>query len=202
MNRAVRLAAAVVLGFAVVTGVRGADTYKIDPMHTHIGFSVAHMVINEVEGKFKEFEGTIVVNPDAKNALVSINGTIQATSIDTGVEKRDNHLRSADFFDVAKFPTITFESKKAAHKGPRDIVGGTFTMHGVAKDIVIPVTVKGPIKDPMGNTRIGLKATITVNRKDYGLTWNKALEAGGLMVGEDVEIEINAEAVKEVPAAK
>lgn len=202
MNRAIRLTVAVVMGFAVVVGVQAADTYKIDPAHTSIGFSVAHMVINEVNGKFTECEGTVVVNPDAKNALVSIKGAIQTKSIDTGVAKRDTHLRSADFFDVEKFPTITFESSKIARRGNRQVVAGTFTMHGVSKDIVIPVTVKGPVKNPWGGTRIGLKATLTVNRKDYGLTWNKALETGGMVVGEDVEIEINAEAVKEEPVKK
>jgi polyisoprenoid-binding protein YceI len=177
-----------------------AEVYKIDPAHTSVGFSITHMVINTVHGRFGDVAGTVTVDPDASNALVEAQATIQAKSIDTGIEKRDNHLRSPDFFDVAKFPIITFVSKRVDKQGGQQMLVGDFTMHGVTQELSLPVTVKGPIKDPWGNLRLGISATGSLNRKDYGVTWNKALEAGGVMLGEEVQIQIDAEAVK--PAAK
>src|SRR5207245_6363701 len=130
-----------------------AETYTIDPAHSSVGFAVTHMVINTVHGKFNEFSGNIELEGSAVKVAT---GTIQAKSIDTGIEKRDNHLRSADFFDVAKFPTITFRSKRAEKQGAEAVLVGDFTMHGVTKEISLPVTVKGPIKDPWGNSRLGM----------------------------------------------
>jgi polyisoprenoid-binding protein YceI len=172
---------------------RAADTYNLDPAHSTIGFAVSHMVINTVKGRFNEISGTVVVDG---NQITDAKGTIQTKSIDTGVAARDKHLRSPDFFDVEKFPTITFQAKHVVAKGPDPVVVGDFTMHGVTKEISLPMTVKGPIKDPMGATRIGLQAKTKLNRKDYGLTYNRIIESGGLAVGEEIEIEINAEAVK------
>lgn len=192
-----RSVAAFLVSLFLASVALAADTYKIDNAHTMVGFTISHMVINDVQGRFKEFEGTVVVDPDKANAVQKAKATIQAKSIDTDISKRDDHLRSADFFDVEKFPTITFEAKKVEKDGNQQVLVGDFTMHGVTKEIRLPVTVKGPIKDPWGNMRIALKAGVTLNRKDYGLTWNKALEAGGLLVGEDVTIQINAEAVKQ-----
>ena len=177
----------------LIASAPAADVYKIDPAHSQVGFAVAHMVINTVHGKFNDYTGTVELN---NNALQSASGTIQAKSIDTGIERRDNHLRSADFFDAAKYPTITFQSKRAEKQGSETVLVGDFTMHGVTKEISLPMAVKGPIKDPMGNTRIGLQAKTKLNRKDYGLKYNQALETGGLVVGDEIEIEINAEAVK------
>ena len=176
---------------------RAADTYNIDPAHSTVGFAVTHMVINTVHGKFKEFTGSVSVEDGQVQNSVA---TIQAKSIDTGVERRDNHLRSADFFDVEKFPTIAFKSKRAEKRGSESVLIGDFTMHGVTKELALPVTLKGPIKDPWGNNRIGLQARAKLNRRDYGLTYSQALETGGLVVSDEIEIEINAEAVK--PAAK
>jgi polyisoprenoid-binding protein YceI len=170
-----------------------AETYTIDPAHSTVGFGVSHMVINTVHGKFNEFTGTVGLEG---NAIKEATGTIQAKSVDTGIERRDNHLKSADFFDVAKFPTITFQSKRTDKQGTETVLVGDFTMHGVTKEISLPVTVKGPIKDPWGNSRIGLQARAKLNRKEYGLKYNQALETGGLVVGDEVELEINAEAVK------
>jgi polyisoprenoid-binding protein YceI len=178
------------------------DTYKVDPAHSSIGFSVDHMVINTVHGRFRQFDGTITVDPDNGNAIKQATATIQAKSIDTDIERRDNHLRSPDFFDVTNYPTITFESTSVTADGGAQTLVGKFTMHGVTKEISLPAKVKGPIKDPMGNTRLGLEASTTLDRKDYGLTWNKALEAGGLMVGENVTIQINAEFVKQAADKK
>ena len=185
---------AVILSLA---GVVMADTYKIDPSHSTVGFSIAHLVISDVTGRFNEFEGELTVDPALKTLVTGGNGIIQAKSIDTGIAKRDEHLRGADFFDVETFPTLSFTSTSILVEEGKPVFVGKFTMHGVTKDIRVPVTVKGPIKDPWGTTRIAFAATTTLNRKDYGLTYNKVLEAGGLMVGEDVAIEIKVEAVRQ-----
>lgn len=173
--------------------VNAADTYNIDPAHSTVGFAVTHMLINTVHGKFNEFAGTVALEG---NQLKEASGTIQTKTIDTGIERRDNHLRSPDFFDAAKFPTITFQSKRAEKQGNNTVLVGDFTMHGVTKEVALPVTIKGPIKDPWGNSRIGLQARAKLNRRDYGLNYNQALEAGGLVVANEIELEINAEAVK------
>jgi polyisoprenoid-binding protein YceI len=171
----------------------GADSYNIDPAHSMIGFAISHLVINTVHGKFNEFSGSVTVE---NNQVKEAKGTIQTKSIDTGVQMRDKDLRSPSFFDVEKNPTITFQSKKAENQGGETVIIGDFTMHGVTKEVSLPLKLKGPIKDPWGNSRIGLEGKLKLNRKDYGLTYNKTLEAGGLVVGEEVEIEINAEAIK------
>jgi polyisoprenoid-binding protein YceI len=168
-------------------------------MHSSVGFGITHMVINTVHGHFNQFSGTVSV--DGKN-VTEAKGTIETKSVDTGQPKRDEHLRKPDFFDAEKFPTITFQSKRAEKKDGETVLVGDFTMHGVTKELNLPVKLSGPIKDPMGMTRIGLQGKVKVNRKDYGISYNRALEAGGVMLGEDVEIEINAEAVKKTDAAK
>ena len=170
-----------------------ADTYNIDPVHSYVGFSVSHLVISNVKGKFNEFSGQILLEG---SALKEAKGTIQTKSVDTGNSRRDDDLRSPSFFDVAKYPTITFESKRVDKKGDRTVLVGDYTMHGVTKELSLPIKLKGPVKDPWGNTRIGLQASAKLSRKDYGMTYNKALETGGLVVGDEVEIEINAEATK------
>jgi polyisoprenoid-binding protein YceI len=170
-----------------------ADTYNIDPVHSTVGFGVSHMVINTVHGKFDEFTGTVVLGD---GQLQEAKGTIQTKSVDTGVAGRDKDLRSANFFDVEKYPTITFVSKRVEKKGDDAVLVGDFTMHGVTKELSLPVAVKGPIKDGWGNMRIGLEAKVKLNRKGYGLMYNKVLETGGLMVGDEIAIEINAEAIK------
>jgi polyisoprenoid-binding protein YceI len=181
------------VGALVATNALALDTYKVDPAHSSVNFSIDHMVVNTVHGRFRQFEGTITVDPDNNNALTAASGTIQAKSIDTDIERRDDHLRSPDFFDAEKFPTITFESSEVKKDGNNMVLAGKFTMHGVTKDVSLPFTVKGPIKSPMGGMVMGLEINAKINRKDYGLTWNKAIEAGGLMVGDEVTIRINAE---------
>jgi polyisoprenoid-binding protein YceI len=173
--------------------VQAADTYKIDPAHSNVGFAVTHLVISTVTGKFKEFSGEVSV--EGKD-VTEAKGTIQAKSVDTGNERRDGHLRSADFFNVEKFPTITFQSKRVEKKGSETVLVGDFTMHGVTKELSLPVKVNGPVKDPWGNSRIGVQAKTTVSRKDFGITWNQTLDAGGVAVSDEVQIEINAEATK------
>ena len=178
------------------TTALGADTYRVDPAHTSIGFAIDHMVINTAHGRFRQFDGSITVDPENGNALKEAKATIQATSIDTDIAKRDDHLRSADFFDVEKFPTITFEGQPVKKEGSDPVLVGKLTMHGVTKEVSLPFKLKGPIQ-AMGSSRLALAVNAKLNRKDYGLTWNKVIEAGGLAVGEEVTIQIDAEFVKE-----
>jgi len=184
---------------AATTLALGADVYQIDPQHTDVGFSIRHMVINNVKGSFKDFAGTIEY--DGKDPLaLKAGGTIKVASIDTGIAQRDEHLRSPDFFDVAKFPEILFQGERVEKQGDGYALIGKFTMHGVTKEISMPFTISGPIVDPYGKTRIGIETSLTLNRQDYGVNWSKTLDNGGLVVGNDVKIEIGAEAVKQDPA--
>ena len=172
-----------------------AETYKVDPLHTSVSFSVRHLGINNVKGKFKEFEGALMLEGDT---LKEASGTIQVKSVDTGVEKRDNHLRTADFFDAAKYPTITFKTKRVEKDGSRQLVLiADFTMRGVTKELRLPAKMSKPTKDPWGGVRVGLEAKTKLNRKEYGINYNELLETGAMAVGEEVELEINTEAVKE-----
>ncbi len=191
------IARSILLSFALIFATAAAaDTYQVDPYHTRVGFSIRHMVINNVDGSFKEFTGKIEY--DGKDlATFNASGTIRAASIDTAIQGRDDHLRGPDFFDVAKFPEITFAGKKVEQKGGGYVLVGDFTMHGVTKEIELPLTVTGPIKDMEGKQRIGLETGLTINRKDYGINWSKVMDNGGLVVGDEVKIQINAEAVAE-----
>lgn len=171
-----------------------AAQYKVDKAHTAVGFKVRHIFTN-VPGQFDEFDGTVTFDPE-NLAAAAVEGTIKAASINTNNEKRDTHLRSADFFDVEKYPTITFKSTKVtdideAKKTAK--LHGDLTMHGVEKPIVLDVAYLGTAKDPWGNTRGGFIGKTTLNRKDFGIVWNETLESGGLLLGEEVEIEINVE---------
>lgn len=177
-----------------------AITYQVDPDHSNVGFEVRHL-FTKVQGRFDRFEGTIQFDPAKPEATV-VEGTIEAASINTNVEQRDKHLRSDDFFDVAKFPKITFVSTgtaeiDASKKGGK--LAGKLTIHGVEKPVTLEVTYLGAAKDPWGNQRAGFSASTTINRKDFGLAWNETLESGGLLVGEEVKIEIDAEGM--VPPA-
>jgi polyisoprenoid-binding protein YceI len=172
-----------------------ADTYVIDPNHSTVGFVVQHMVISKVRGRFGQYTAEIQYAPADKPALGSVQATIQAGSIDTDNDKRDGHLRSADFFDAEKFPTLTFESTKVELTSQGLQVAGKLTMHGVTHEVVLATKINGPIKDMSGKSRLGVEGRTTISRKDFGLTWNKALETGGVVVGDNVEIEIQAEFV-------
>lgn len=177
-----------------------AGTYAIDPVHTTIGFAARHLVINDVPGRFREFSGTIQYDPDDL-AKSSVTFSAKAASLDTGVEQRDNHLRSADFFDVANHPQITFKSIRIEKKGQNDyIANGDFTLRGVTKQLALPFKLYGTIKDPWGKTRLGVEAATVINRQDYGVKWNQILEGGNLAVGNDVKIRLLVEAVKQEPA--
>ena len=174
-----------------------ADTWQIDPVHTTVGFSVRHMMISNVRGQFTKVAGTITAK-DSDPASVKVEATIDTSSIDTRSADRDADLKSANFLDVAKYPTMTFKSKKIepAGTGKWKMVGD-LTLHGVTKEVTLEVEgPTAPIKDPYGNTRAGGSATTKINRKDFGLAWNKALEAGGAVVGDEVTVSIDVEAVK------
>jgi polyisoprenoid-binding protein YceI len=171
-----------------------ADKYSIDPVHCHIGFSVRHLVINNIRGRFTDYEGSIIYDEqDITRSSVEI--TIKAQSINTDVQPRDEHLRTSEFFDVAKFPEITFKSTRIEKRGAAYAAVGIFTLHGVAKEIVLPFKVNGK-SNFQGETHLGVEATIVIDRRDFGMTWNATLETGGLVVGNDVTIELNIEAVK------
>jgi polyisoprenoid-binding protein YceI len=164
-------------------------TWNIDPTHSEIGFSVRHMMISKVRGQFKSFDGNLHI--DAYNpANSSISGSITVASIDTREEQRDAHLRSADFFDVDNFPKMRFESTRIEHlSGNRYKVYGTLTIKDVTREIAFDVTDEGKGQDPWGNQRWGVSAITRINRKDFGLTWNVALETGGWLVGDEVTID-------------
>lgn len=184
-----------------------AADYVIDPSHTSVGFTVRHLMVTKVRGSFEKVSGTVKYDPNEPEKIV-IDATIDAASINTGEAKRDEHLRSPDFFDVAKHPTLTFKSKKAKVQGKGKLeVIGDLTIRGVTKEVTLQVEgLDQEIKDPWGNVRRGATATTRINRKDFGLAWNQVLETGGVMVGEDVDIQIDVElirqAAKEEAAAK
>lgn len=171
------------------------DKYVIDDAHTYIGFSVKHMMVSNVKGKFKEVSGTFIIDEkDMSKCVADI--TVQVASIDTDNEKRDTHLKSADFFDAEQFPAMTFKSKKLKKTKRGYTVTGDLTLRGVTKEVQIPFTAV-KITDPQGKTRGGLEAEFKINRMDYGVKWNKFLDKGGLAVSNDVKIELQVEAVKE-----
>lgn len=173
-----------------------ADTYKIDPAHSSIGFAVRHLGISKVKGNFDDFSGTIIY--DASDyAKSSVNIVIKTASIDTDNEGRDQHLIGADFFDAEKYPEITFVSERVEKKEDLFLAHGTFTLHGVAKKITLPFELSGPIKGMRGEQRIAVEVETKINRQDYGIKWSKSLDAGGLVVGNEIKIEIALEAVKQ-----
>jgi polyisoprenoid-binding protein YceI len=176
-----------------------AETFAIDAAHSEVGFQIRHFV-SQTRGRFNEFSGTVDMDPKNLPAS-SVDFKIKAASIDTNQADRDKHLRSPEFFDVEKFPEITFKSKsiKATGKDTYDVTG-TLTMHGVSKDITLPVTYLGQVKDPRGNIHAGFSTGITLNRKDYGIVWNQALDGGGVVLGEDVKINIDLETIKKAAA--
>jgi polyisoprenoid-binding protein YceI len=171
------------------------DKYELDPVHTRIGFTARHLMINNVSGRFTDFTGNILYDEqDVTKSSVAVK--IQTASVSTENKMRDDDLRSANFFDIAKYPEITFQSSRIEKQGDGYTCVGTLTMHGVSKEITIPFTILGKVKDPWGNTRVGLEAELKVDRRDWGLTYSKTLDSGGLVVGNDIKIDLNVEAVK------
>jgi polyisoprenoid-binding protein YceI len=172
-------------------------TWKIDPAHSAAEFKVKHMMISNVKGSLSGLDGVLNENP-GDHTLSSIQATIDVNSLSTGDGQRDGHLKSADFFEFEKFPAMTFKSTSVKKNGEGEYaVSGDLTLHGVTKPVTFDVEgPSAPSKDPWGNTRIGLSATTKINRKDFGLSWNAALETGGILVGEDVAISLEVQFIK------
>ncbi|RMG83205.1 MAG: polyisoprenoid-binding protein [Chloroflexi bacterium] len=170
-------------------------TWNIDPAHTGVEFSVRHMMVSKVRGKFTGVSGTIEFDPE-NPTTGAVDVTIDAATINTGVEDRDNHLRSADFLEVEKYPTITFKSTKVEPTGENTAkVYGNLTIHGVTREVVLEAEYNGSGTSPYGQTIVGFSATTKINREDFGLTWNVALEAGGWLVGKEITISLEVEAI-------
>ena len=169
-----------------------ADTYVIDPAHTSFGFTATHMMISKVPGEFEKFSGLITYDPqDLANSKANVN--IDVNSINTRIEQRDHHLRSPDFFNAAQYPNITFVSTKFTP----GYITGKLTMKDVTKDITIPVSILGPVKTMGDRQAIGISGSVTVNRQDYGINWNRNLDQGGVFVSNDILLSINIEADKQ-----
>jgi len=196
-----KLALALVLGALSVLPAQAADVYNIDASHSEVSFTIRHLLSN-ARGRFTDFAGAINLDPK-KMTSSSVTFSVKATSIDTDNADRDKHLRSADFFDVEKYPEITFKSTSIAAAGKNKYkVTGDFSMHGVTKKITLVVTFLGTAKDPWGNERAAFETGTTIQRKDYAINWNKALDNGGVLLGEEVTVSINLESVKAKPEAK
>ena len=176
------------------TTTANRSTYVIDPSHTTIEFIVKHLMFSKVRGAFSGVTGTIFV-PEGSTVPNEVDVTIDVSTIDSREEQRDGHLKSADFFDVANYPTMTFRSTSVAGSPEKLTVTGDLTVHGTTKSVSLVGTVDGTAVDPFGNSRIAFSATTTINRKDFGLTWNASLEAGGVLVGEEVKIELSVQAI-------
>ncbi|MEI8032304.1 MAG: YceI family protein [Chlorobiaceae bacterium] len=186
--------------FFLSPSLASAATWNIDADHSNVGFKVRHLMVSNVKGSFEKYSGVVDLNEkDITRSKADVS--IETASINTNVQKRDEHLRSADFFDVAKYPVMTFVSKKWSRGAKGALkVSGALTIHGVTKDVVLDVApFSKESKDPWGNLRRGTTATTTINRKEFGLVWNKALETGGVAVGEEVQITLEVELVKVQP---
>lgn len=180
----------------VLDGVEipAAGTWEIDPSHSNVGFIVRHLVVSKVRGQFATFAGAITVGQTPEQSSVSV--TIDAASVNTRDERRDGHLRSPDFFDVEKHPEWTFDSTGFVQTGPASFdLPGNLTIHGITKPVTLKATFDGLVGDPWGGTRAAFTATTEIDREAFDLTWNQALEAGGVMVGKTVKIELEIQAV-------
>jgi polyisoprenoid-binding protein YceI len=174
-----------------------AGTYKLDPAHTSINFAIRHMMVSKTRGSFGDFDGWFVYKADEPQTWHA-EVTIQVASIDTGNEDRDNHLRSPDFFDVEKYPTMTFEATGVDMESEDEgTLRGNLTIRDITRPIELELEILGEVTDPWGNTRAGFSAEGEIDRKDWGLTWNKSLDTGGVVVGDDVDIELEIEGILE-----
>ena len=181
----------------LVAGIAHADSveWKLDLSHSSIGFSVPHLVVSSVDGRFKEATAVVKLD-DADLAKSDVSVTIATASIDTGDAKRDEHLRSADFFDAKKFPNVTFKSTKISKAGKGYTLTGNLTIRDVTKPVTLDATLSAPVKTPWGNQARAATLTGKIKRGDFGLKWNKALETGGVVVGDDVTINVKTEVTK------
>ena len=172
-------------------------TWVLDPSHTHIGFAAKHAMVTTVRGAFLDFEGTLHLDGD-NPANSSASLVIQAASFDSGSDQRDAHVKGADFLDVEKYPTLTFASSSVRSKGADFVLVGDLTIHGTSRPVEIAVELEGLENDPFGNQRVGFSGSTTISRKDFGLTWNVALESGGILVSDKVKISLDVSAVKQL----
>ncbi len=173
-----------------------SGTYTLDPTHTRIGFVARHAMVTKVRGQFNEFDGSAVIDADDFTRS-SAQLTIQAASIDTRNEQRDGHLRSNDFLALEEYPQITFVSTAVAQTGPTSLeLTGDLTIKGVTRSVTVPFEFEGAATDPYGNLRVGFEGSVVINRKDYGVSWNAALETGGVLVSEKVTLEFEVSAIK------
>ncbi len=173
--------------------------YTLDPSHTRIGFSARHAMVTKVRGHFDQFEGTAHVDT-VTPANSSVTVTIEAASVTTGNEQRDGHLKTPDFFDIANYPQITFVSTDVERDGAEWAITGDLTINGVTKSVTVPFEETGSAKDPFGNTRVGFEGEVTIDRTDWNLSFNAALETGGVLVSEKVKLEFDISAIANVPA--
>lgn len=183
-------------GLIAFVQLASAEVYQVDSVHSQVHFTVTHLMFFKVRGVFKEFSGTIEADPQSKT-VTAIRGTVQVSSIDTREAKRDGHLRSPDFFDGGKFPQLTFISKEITGKGDNIMVHGDLSIRGITKRVSLKGKFLGSNKDPWGVMRVGFEGETTISRKDFGLTWNKALETGGVMVGDNVKISLEIQGIKQ-----
>lgn len=188
-------AAALAVALLSALPALAADTYNFDKAHTKIGFTAQHLVISSVDGRFKDFEGSITLDPNDLTKS-SVKVSVKTASVDTDNESRDNDLRNSEFLDVAKYPEMTFVSDKIEKRGEGYVAIGTFTLKGVSKKIELPFTFAGPIADPWGMQRVAAKASTKINRQDYGVKYNQAMKNGTALVGNEVTITLTVEATK------
>lgn len=182
--------ATVIAGLLISSSIASAAVYKVDVSHSTVGFKVKHMMVSTVTGKFGNFNGSYDLD---KGQFKALSGQIKTDSVDTGIAKRDDHLRSADFFDAAKFGDITFKMTGAT----KTKMTGDLSIHGITKKVVLDIEMGGVVEDPNGNMRSGFVLTGVIKRKDFGLVWNKAMEAGGVVVGDEVKLIVEVEGIEE-----
>ena len=191
------LAISAILIFSAVNATAATERYNVDLDHSIVGFSVAHMVVSKTTGRFTDYAGFIEMDPEART-VKALEAVIKTASVNTNHEKRDAHLKNPDFFNVEKFPTMIFKMKSYEKHGDTYAAKGDLTLLGITKEVVLTGTFNGVVpKDPWGNTRAGFTAEGKINRKDFGMNWSKALDNGGLVVGDEVTIKLEIECIKQ-----
>ncbi len=180
----------------VLSHVALAAEFKVDTAHTNVGFRVSHLVVSKTTGSFNDFDATFTYDAENMGAF-SLEATIQVASIDTNNDRRDNHLRSADFFDVESHPTMTFTSTSVMMGEDGPVLVGDLTIRGVTQQIELPITIVGPAQGPGGAVVVGVSGRTTINRHDFGVSWDNRMDNGGVIVGEEVQIEIDAEFIQQ-----
>jgi len=202
MNTISRWTVCIITGIVLVGLPFAAEAetarWTIDPDHSLIEFRVSHMMVSKTTGQFVDYHGVITMDATAKT-FATMEATINAASIDTKHEKRDAHLRNADFLDVSRYPTMTYTMKRYTKQGEQYTFIGDLTLRGITKEVTLIGSFNGFAQDPWGNTRAGFSAEGTINRKDFGMVWNKTLDNGGLIVGNDVQIRLEIECIKQKP---